>query len=97
MNCQKHPNLNSIVQIMNDIHVTRNIVDILWSNVVYALVLPIHHSRDFDCAIPVLIQMRLSLLEKNRFISLVRVVKVLPDVSCLTDRFQAHTANDSAF
>ena len=55
----------------------------------------LHHSRDFACAIPVLIQMRLSLLEKNRFLLLVRVVEVLPDVPCLTDRFQAQTTDDS--
>ena len=41
--------------------------------------------------------MRLSLLEKNRFCTLVGVVEMLPDVPCLTDRSQAHTANDFAF
>ena len=46
----------------------------------------LHHSRDFACAISILIQMRLSLLEKNRFLLLVRVVEVLPDVPCLGDR-----------
>ena len=45
----------------------------------------------------VLIQMLLSLLEKNRFYALVGVVIVLPDVSSLTDGFHAQTADDSAF
>ena len=63
----------------------------------------LHHSRDFDCAIPVLIQMRLILLQKNRFLLLVRVIEVLPEVPCLDDRSRRpfclpiHHSRDFAF